>query len=84
MTLDHFDGKVIAQAWVHQLNTNLAFCPMLEEDDIHFVVLHLDKTAHDRWYHGLATLNHDQVTSYQEFVDRLVERFDQKDTKTYF
>ena len=32
----------------------------------------------------MVTLHHDRITSYQEFVDRLVERFDRKDPETYF
>ena len=32
----------------------------------------------------MVILQHNQVTSYQDFVDRLVERFDKKDPKVYF
>ena len=32
----------------------------------------------------MVTLQHNQVTSYQDFVDRLVERFDKKDSEVFF
>ena len=57
---------------------------MSEVDAIRFGVLHLDGAAHDWWYHGLVSLQHDQITSYQEFMERLIERFDRKDLEVYF
>ena len=86
MTLEHFDGigRVTTRAWIHKLDTYLALHPMSEVDAIRFRVLHLDGAAHDWWYHGLVFLQHDQITSYQEFVDRLIERFDRKDPEVYF
>ena len=53
-------------------------------DAIRFGVLHLNGVAHEWWYHGLVSLQHDHITSYQEFVDRLIERFDRKDLEVYF
>lgn len=85
LTLDHFNGsgKTIARAWVHKLDTYISLRPM-SEDAIRFVVLHLDGVARDWWYHGLVSLHHDHILQYQEFVDRLIERFDRKDPETYF
>ena len=85
MTLAHFDGsdRVTARAWVHKLDTYLLLHLMIEEDAIKFAVLHLDGVAHNWWYHGLASLHHDYIISYQEFVDRLIECFD-KDPEVYF
>ena len=73
-----------ARAWIHKLDTYLALPPMTKADAIRFVVLILDRVAHDWWYHGLVSLHHDQIISYQEFVDRLIEPFDKKDPEVYF
>ena len=78
------NGKSIAQSWIHKLDTFLALQPMTEEEAIKYATLHLEGAAHEWWYHGLVTLQHNQITSYQEFVDRLVERFDKKDLDSYF
>lgn len=56
---------------------------MSKEDAIRFKVLHLDGVAHEWWYHGLVSLRHDQITSYNEFMDALIKRFDRKDSKVY-
>lgn len=66
LTMTHFDGsgKVTARAWIHKLDTYLALRPMSKEDDVRFAVLHLDGAAHDWWYHGLVSLQHDQVRTY--------------------
>lgn len=57
---------------------------MVEEDSIKFAALHLDGIAHDWWHHGMVTLQHDRIITYQEFGDRLVERFDRWDPELYF
>ena len=77
-------GKTIAQSWIHKLDTFLALRPMTEEEAIKYATLHLEGTAHEWWYHGLVTVQHNQVTSYQDFVDKLVERFDKKDPEVFF
>lgn len=86
MTLNHFDssGRVIARAWIHKLDTYFALCPMSKVNAIKFGVLQLDGVAHDWWYHRLLSLQHDQITSYQDFVDHWIERFDRKDLEVYF
>ena len=86
LTLTTFDGssKMTVQAWIHKLDTFLALRPMTEVEAIKYAMLHLEGAAHDWWYHGMVTLQHNQVTSYQDFVDRLVERFDKKDPEVYF
>lgn len=67
------------QAWIHKFDTFLEIRPMSEVEAIKYVMLHLEGDSHDWWYHGMVTLQHNQVTSYQDFVDKLLERFDQKD-----
>jgi hypothetical protein len=57
---------------------------MIETKAINFTTLHMEGEAHEWWYHGLATLGHSHMTSYREFTDRLMERFDRKDPKIHF
>ena len=85
LTLPSFDGSghMIAQAWIHKLDTFLALRPMLEIDAIKYATLHLEGTTHDWWSHGMVTLQHNQVTSYQDFVERFVECFDKKDPEVF-
>ena len=77
-------GKSTAQSWIHKLDTFLALRPMIEKEAIKYATLHLEGAAHKWWYHGLVTLQNNHITYYQEFVDRLVERFNKKDPKSYF
>jgi hypothetical protein len=46
--------------------------------------LHLDGEAHEWWYHGLVTFGHAGVTSYLEFRQRLIKRFERKDLEIHF
>ena len=57
---------------------------MVEEDALKMAILHLDGDVNEWWSHGLKTLGHDQVKKYGEFVDRVLERFGQKDPKLSF
>ena len=86
LSLTTFDGssRMTAQAWIHKLDTFLALRPMTKVEAIKYATLHLEGATHDWWYHGMVTLQHNQVTSYQDFMDRLVERFDKKDPEVYF
>ena len=52
---------------------------MAEGEAIKVAALHLEGEAHDRWFHGMATLGHLAVIAYADFTRRLVERFDRKD-----
>lgn len=39
----------------------------------------------DEWrYHGLVTLRHANITSYEDLTQRLIERFDQKNLDIHF
>lgn len=57
---------------------------MPQEDAIKFATLHLEGVAHEWWYHGLVMLGNNNITTYAEFTDRLIERFDHKDPGMYF
>ena len=48
------------------------------------VALHLEGEAHDWWFHGMATLGHTGLTTYDEFTQRLIERFDRNDLEEHF
>lgn len=86
VTLAKFDGsdKYSARAWVQKLDNYLSLRPMSEEDAIKFTTLHLDEAAHEWWYHGLVTLGHSSIVTYNEFTNKLIERFDTKDPEVKF
>jgi hypothetical protein len=84
--IPYFDGttKMTAQSWVQKLDTYLQLNPMREMEAIKFATMYLDGKAHDWWYHGLTTLGHNQIVSYTEFTQRLIDRFDQGDPELHF
>ena len=51
---------------------------------IKIVVLHLEGEAYEWRFHGLYTLGHASVTSYEEFTQRLVEIFDCRNIEAHF
>ena len=57
---------------------------MRETDAIKLATLHLDREAHEWWYHGLVTLGHNTIASYSDFTQRFMERFDKKDPEIHF
>jgi hypothetical protein len=57
---------------------------MTETEAINFTTLHLDGEAHEWWHHGLVMLGHSHITSYREFIERLMDMFDRRDPKIHF
>ena len=57
---------------------------MTKTKAIKVATLHLEGEAHYWWFHGLITLGHAGVTKYDEFTQRVLERFDRKDPEEYF
>ena len=57
---------------------------MVEEDSLKMAILHLDGDSNEWWFHGLKALGHYQVKTYGEFVERVLERFEQKDPELSF
>ena len=51
---------------------------MVEEDALKMAILHLEGDANEWWFHGLKNLGHDQVKTYGEFIDIILEIFEQK------
>jgi hypothetical protein len=86
LTIPSFDGssRCTTRAWVQKLDTYYKLNQMTEAEAISFATLHLEGEAHDWWYHGLVTLGHDHITSYREFTERLMDRFDRRDPKIHF
>ena len=86
LTIPSFDGssKSTAKAWVKKLDTYFQLNQMIEADAIKLATLHLDGEAHEWWYHGLVTLGHANITSYLDFTQRLIKRFDRKDPEIHF
>jgi hypothetical protein len=86
LTIPSFDGssKCTARAWVQNLDTYYKLNQMTETETIRFVTLHLEGEANDWWHHGLVTFGHNHITSYREFMERLMNRFDRRDPKIHF
>ena len=80
LTIPTFEGTRggPARNWVQKLDTYFQLNPMIETDASKLATLHLDGEAHEWWYHGLVTLGYNTITSYTDFTQRLIERFDQK------
>ena len=72
------------KAWVLKVDTYFQLNSMPAEEAIQFSSLHLKGVAQEWWHYDLVTLGHDQVTSYVEFTERLIDRFDGKDLKLNF
>jgi hypothetical protein len=86
LTIPSFDEsfKYTAKSWVRKLDTYYKLNQMTEIEAISFATLHLEGEAHEWWYHGLVTLGHSHITSYREFIDRLMDRIDRKDPEIHF
>jgi hypothetical protein len=69
---------------VHKLDTYFQLNLMIEAEAIKFSTLHLDGEAHEWWYHGLVMLGHANITSYEDFTQILMDRFDKKDPEIHF
>ena len=57
---------------------------MMEIDAIKWANLHLDGEAHELWYDELVTLGYNTITSYTNFTQRLMDRFDKEDPEIHF
>lgn len=86
LSLPYYDasGKMTARAWVQKVDTYLQLNPMPEDEAIKYAAMHLDGVAYEWWHHGMVTLGHNQITSYEEFTERLIERFDTRDPELHF
>ena len=39
----------------------------------------MDGDSNEWWFNGMKTLGHDEVKTYGQFIDMVLERFEQKD-----
>ena len=73
--LPTFDGssQSSANTWVQKLDVYVQLNPMVEKYALKMAILHLEGDANEWWFHGLKTLDHYQVKTYGEFIDRLTD-----------
>ena len=73
ISLPYFYGstKCTTSSWIQKLDTYFQLNPMAERDAIKMDTLHLYGEANDQWFHGMSTLGHDQVTTYENFTKRI-------------
>jgi hypothetical protein len=57
---------------------------MEEREAIKFATLYLMRKAHEWSFHGITTLGHGCITSYQVFTQRLIDKFEKGDTDRHF
>ena len=57
---------------------------MIEEDALQFAIVHLEGASHDWWTLGCILLGHKDVKSYEEFSQKLMNMFHDKDIEWYF
>jgi len=86
MEMPTFDGssQISTKAWVQKLDAFLQLNSVEEGNAIKFATPHLMGNAHDWWFHGMTTFGHEHVTSYLDFTQRLIDRFDKEDTELHF
>lgn len=86
LNLPYFNGssETTTHAWVQKVDTYFQFNPMTKEEAIKFAALHLDGLAHEWWYHSMITMDDTQITSYMDFIERLIKRLNNKDPELYF
>ena len=75
VNLSPFDGSgsISVQVCVIKADTYFQLNPIPEEATIKFAALHLEAVAHEWWHHDTITLGHDQINTYAEFTERLIE-----------
>ena len=74
LSIPSFDGstKCSERAWVQKLDTYFRFNHRPDANAIQFATLHIEVEAYEWWYHGLVTLGHANITSYQHFTQSLI------------
>lgn len=77
-----FDGssKSMTKAWMEKLYDLFHLHPIAEVEAIQIASLHLDGEVKDWWF---SRLKHARVIAYEEFTQRLVERFVRRNLETH-
>ena len=86
VTIPSFYGssQMSSSAWLQKLSVYFQLNPMVEEDELKMVILHIEGEYSDWWFHGIITLVHDHILSYEGFSNALMERFERKDPELPF
>jgi hypothetical protein len=86
MELPNFDGSehISATAWVQKMDAYLQLNPIEEGKVIQFATLYLMGKVHEWWVHGMTTLGHGRITSFQDLTQRLIDRFEREDPDHHF
>jgi hypothetical protein len=86
LIIPSFNGssRCTTRAWVQKLDMRYKLNQMTEIESISFTTLHLEGKAQEWWHRGLVTLGHSHITSYMEFMERLMDMFDRMDPKIHF
>ena len=67
-----------SSASLQKLSVYFQLNPMVEEDALKMVSLHLEGEASDWGFHGIRTLGNDYILSYEGLSNALMERFERK------
>ena len=80
VTIHSFDGssQIFSSALLQKLSVYFQLNPMVEEDALKMDILHIEGEDSDWWFHGIRTLGHDHILSYEGFSNTLMERFERK------
>ena len=72
-TLPYFDGtsNCSVSSWIQKMDKHFQLNPKAERDAIKLESLHIDGEAIEWWFHGMKTLGHDQVVTYEQFTRKL-------------
>ena len=69
LSIPSFDGssQMYVSAWLQKLSVYFQLNPMVEEDVLKMAILHMEGEVSDWWLHGIRTLVHDHILSYEVF-----------------
>jgi hypothetical protein len=81
-----FDGSnhLPVTTWVQNMDAYLQLNLMEEREAIKFATMYLMGKVDEWWFHGITTLGHGHIISYQEFTQSLIDRFDKGDPNHHF
>ena len=77
--LSTFDGspKCPARAWVKELDSYVQQHPVSEREVVKVAALHLEGKAYAWWLFEYFSLKNANTSTYEKFIRRVVERFDE-------
>ena len=86
VTIPSFDcsSQMSTSARLQKLSVYFYLNPMVEEDALKMVILHLEGEASGWQFHGIRNLGHDHILYYEGFSNALMEIFERKDPELPF